>query len=367
MSLNPLVGHDAAIRQLGTAWASGRLPQALLIEGPSGSGRQRVGLWLAQLMFCESAKEKGALGTAPCGTCRGCRLVAELSHPDFHWIVPVPRPKGGSDQDKQVDEVAEALGEVMAERRKQPLYGPPDGLAIHGVATVRLIQRRAALRSVEGGPRVFLIGHAERLVPQESSPEAANALLKLLEEPPPGCWFILTAAEARRLLPTIRSRVVPQRLSRVPDAAVRSFGREVLGLEGKALDTMVRTAEGAIGRVVGEVTGAGKAADLAASWLAAAGAGPLERAERALKQGTWAARGEFTEALSATEELLRDRARDATSDARRREAVEAMGHVAAAREAAQGNVNPQLLLANLLEQLVGAAGNRGAGSRGMDD
>ena len=52
--------------------------------------------------------------------------------------------------------------------------------------SVRLLQRRAALTSVEGGWRVFIVGEADRLVPQESSPEAANALLKLLEEPPAG-------------------------------------------------------------------------------------------------------------------------------------------------------------------------------------
>lgn len=354
MSLIPLFGHEAAIKQLGGAWAGGRLPQALLIEGPAGSGRQRVGIWLAQLMFCEQAKKAGTAGSEPCGTCRGCRLVAELSHPDFHWIVPVARPKG-SDPDKQVDEVAEALGDVMAERRKQPSYGPPDGLAIHGVATVRLIQRRAALKSVEGGPMVFLVGHAERLVPQESSPEAANALLKLLEEPPPGCWFILTATEARRLLPTIRSRVVPIRLGRLPDAVVRKFGQQVMELEGKGLDAVVRTAEGAIGRAMALAGGEGKAGELAASWLAAAEAGLVDQAERALKQGPWAARGEFTDALSAAEGLLRDRALRATSDARRRDAAGALAHVAAVKEAAQGNVNPQLLLADLLGQLAGMA------------
>ena len=57
------------------------------------------------------------------------------------------------------------------------------------MASVRLLHQRAALTSVEGGRRVFIIGDAERLVPQESSQEAANALLKLLEEPPAGSLF----------------------------------------------------------------------------------------------------------------------------------------------------------------------------------
>ena len=131
----------------------------------------------------------------------------------MHWIVPIVRPKA-TDADKQVDEAAELIGEIIAERRKNPLYGSLDGMASHPLATVRLIQRRAALKSVEGGPTVFIIGHAERLVPQESSPDAANALLKLLEEPPANTWFILTATDKGRLLPTIQSRCRRLRLLR---------------------------------------------------------------------------------------------------------------------------------------------------------
>ena len=108
-----------------------------------------------------------------------------LAHADLHWFVPIPRPKA-ADPDKAVEEAAQALAEVMEERRTQPLYGPPDGMASHSMASVRLLHRQAALTAVEGGRRVFILGDAERLVPQESSQEAANALLKLLEEPPVG-------------------------------------------------------------------------------------------------------------------------------------------------------------------------------------
>ena len=114
----------------------------------------------------------------------------------------------------------------MEERRKQPLYTPADGMASHSIAIVRLLQRRASLTSVEGGRRVFIIGEADRLVPQESSPEAANAMLKLLEEPPPGALFVLTTLDPRRVLPTIRSRAAPIRLNRLADDEVRSFLRQ---------------------------------------------------------------------------------------------------------------------------------------------
>ncbi|HEX9180987.1 MAG TPA: hypothetical protein VF859_11370, partial [Burkholderiales bacterium] len=155
--MHPLAGHEEARRRLGGARQTGRLPQTLLLEGAEGVGKQRLALWLAQLLFCE------ARGAEPCGTCRACRLVAELSHPDLHWFVPIVRPKA-ADPDKAVEEAAELLGQAMEERRKQPLHGPPEGMASHGMASVRLLQRKASLTAVEGGPRVFVIGHAERLI-----------------------------------------------------------------------------------------------------------------------------------------------------------------------------------------------------------
>ena len=339
---------------------AGRMPQVLLFEGAEGIGRQRVALWLAQLLFCERKDSE------PCGTCRPCRLVKELGHADLHWIVPVLRPKA-TDVDKQVDEAAELIGEIIAERRKNPLYGSLDGMASHPLATVRLIQRRAALKSVEGGPTVFIIGHAERLVPQESSQDAANALLKLLEEPPANTWFILTATDAGRLLPTIQSRVVPVRLARVPDAEVREFLAAEFkpALSGAALDDKVRLAEGSIGAAISASDAGAKAFSAAADLIDVALQGSVPRAERVLKQGPFAARGDFSAMLDALEQTLGDAARAATGLSPRRalpgalksprpvsRLLVAQQRVAEAREAAQGNVNPQLLVAVLTEDLA---------------
>ncbi len=338
------------------------MPQVLLFEGAEGIGRQRVALWLAQLLFCERKDPE------PCGTCRPCRLVKELGHADLHWIVPVLRPKA-TDVDKQVDEAAELIGEIIAERRKNPLYGSLDGMASHPLATVRLIQRRAALKSVEGGPTVFIIGHAERLVPQESSQDAANALLKLLEEPPANTWFILTATDAGRLLPTVQSRVVPVRLARVPDAEVREFLAAEFkpALSGAALDDKVRLAEGSIGAAISASDAGAKAFSAAADLIDVALQGSVPRAERVLKQGPFAARGDFSAMLDALEQTLGDAARAATGLSPRRalpaalksprpvsRLLVAQQRVAEAREAAQGNVNPQLLVAVLTEDLAKA-------------
>lgn len=351
-----MVGHEQARTRLRDAVLKERLPQAILIEGQAGSGRQHLALWLAQLLFCEQ-RGKAA---APCGTCRGCRLVAELSHPDVHWMIPVPRPKAG-DTDKQVEEVAAAIGEVVAERRATALYQPPDGMSIHGVASARWLQRRAAMKAVESGPKVFIIGDAERLVGQEGADFAANVLLKLLEEPPPGSYLILTAQEGAALLPTIRSRVVALRIGRLPDDDVRKFLKEHLGLSGAALEAKVRTAAGVIGRAVG--SGDDKAVVAARAVMDAVASGRVAAAERLLKQPAWSARGEFTELVDALEIEIGQRTRDAAAGGADDEDLERLvailGRIAETRNLAQGNVNPQLLLGVLLAEL----GRAGLGAR----
>src|SRR5688572_9136432 len=212
MPLPPLIGHEGIQTRLAGAHASGKLPQALLLTGPRGVGKQRLALWLAQLIQCD------APGQEPCGECRSCRLVQTLQHPDVHWFVPVELSKrggsGGSDADKQIDLVAEALAEEMAARREQPLYPPVVGLASHPVAAVRLLLRRLALTPAMGQRKVFIVGDAERLIPQLGTEVAANALLKALEEPPADSVIILTAADPNALLPTVLSRVVLVRVAR---------------------------------------------------------------------------------------------------------------------------------------------------------
>ena len=363
MPMHPLVGHWEARRLLSRAFQGGRLSQALVLTGAAGVGKQRLGLWLAQLVLC------AAPGEEPCGRCAGCRAVEGLAHPDLHWFVPIPRPKA-TDRERQVEEAAESLADLLEERRANSLYPPPEAMAIHGLASVRLLQRRAMLTSVMGGRKVFLIGDADRLVPQEASQEAANALLKLLEEPPADSLFVLTTVDARRLLPTIRSRAVPLRLGRLTDEEVAEVLRGWLHppLGEETLRERVALAGGSVGAALAVDDEIGAAYDAAREMIEAALAGRAgmpARMEQALRQTPWAARGEFTAMLDALADTLTDAARAALGEAPRRPLPEALRNrrdaaalvralerVAGAREAAAGNVNPQILLATLGEDLA---------------
>lgn len=338
MPLAPLVGHEGLRSLLADAAAVGRLPQALLFAGPRGVGKQRLALWLAQLLACDRAETPR---TEACGACRPCRQVLSLQHPDVHWFVPLEPGKKGADADKQIDLVAEALAEEMEARREQPLYDPweaASGLAIHSIAAVRLLLRRVALTPVAGGRKIFIIGDAERLVPQHGTEDAANALLKVLEEPPADTILILTASDPNALLPTILSRVVLVRVARLADSVIASYVQQVSALTGKPeLSQRVSAAEGCIGKLFA---------------TAAARSGNLAQADRflvsplgfALSQVPFQARGGFTEMLDALAGRLRAEAR-AGGDTEK--LVEAIARVMDARELAQGNVNPQLLAAVL--------------------
>jgi DNA polymerase-3 subunit delta' len=354
MSLPPLYGHEGLLTRLEAALASGRFPQALLFIGPPGAGKQRLALWVAQALLCERAPG------APCGTCPDCRQVLELAHPDLHWFVPIPRPKAG-DPAKQMDEARDLLGEAIAERRSGRPYRRPDGLASHSLASVRVLQRVVGMTPFRGQRKVIVLGDAERLVVQDASPEAANALLKVLEEPPADTTLILTAAEPQALLPTIRSRLVPVRIGPVGDEVVRRFLTHEVhpAPAGGALERRVTLAEGLIGRALWmEDDGSDTAETAAQSFLTAVRSGPERWTPLVLAQAPWGARGGYGAMLDALAMTLRESLAAGVAQPDRSDLVRhlaALRRVDAARAELGSNVNPQLALAVLAHDLADLA------------
>ena len=350
MALRPIYGHEQLLARLERALAAFRFPQSTLLVGPAGVGKQRIGLWIAQGLLCERGPGR------PCEECASCRQVAGLNHPDLHWFVPILRPKGGN-PDQQVEEAEELLAEAMAYRRANPLYGGPDPMASHPLASIRLLLRRGALRPCQGQRKVIVLANAERLVVQEASQEAANALLKVLEEPPPGTYMILTAREAQVLLPTIRSRLVPVRVGAVGDEAVRRFLEAEMAPPpgGAVLERLVVLAEGAIGRALAAGL---KRKQEDEAWAVDGLARAIREGARgwaalALKQPPWSARGEFTAGLDALAMRLRAQAAKAAREQPDRlpRWLAALEAVERTREEALGNANPQLALAVLAQEL----------------
>ena len=352
MPIVPLYGHQQLRERLLAALAGGRLPASLLLHGPAGVGKQRLALWLASALLCES-------GEGSCGRCQACRYSAELAHPDLHWIFPRPRLK---DADASHEDVRQDYAEAIAERvAAGGLYPRPSGSEGIFVNAVRAIVHRAGISPALGKRKVFVVGDAERMVPQEGSDMAANAFLKLLEEPPADTTILVTSSEPGALLPTIRSRVVSLRVGTLPDEDMASFLADAAvarALEGESLpkETAARLAiaAGAPGALLGgaernaATTGARKILDAAES-------GDRAAALRvAFAQGASGARGRFTDTLDALAILLheRTRARLSRGDERAAErSARAIDAVERARELAGGNVSPNLVTAGLFRSL----------------
>jgi DNA polymerase III subunit delta' len=350
MPFLPLIGHDALRDRLGDQVARGALPASLLLQGPPGIGKQRLALWLGQRLLCEA-------DNAPCGVCQHCKYVLQGVHPDLRWYFPRPRLKDSSDV--ALEDVARDYAEAVSERAEaHGLYTRADGSQGIYVYTARLIVQQAVSTPAMARRKVFVVGDAERMVPQTSSQEAANAFLKLLEEPPADTTIILTSSEAGSLLPTIRSRVVSVRVPPLTDSAVRAFlaQPEAAAAAGKGAttDELVLLAHGAPGALFG-AEGSGVALERARKLLDAARRGREQALRAAFVQGSSKARGQFTDVLDAMTVLLHERSRDAAQrgdGAGAAAAARAVRFVEEAKRAAEGNAIPQLVSARLLDQLA---------------
>lgn len=350
MRIAPLYGHEEIRERLLQHAVAGTLPASILLHGPKGVGKQRLALWLAQAILCTSE-------SPPCGECQGCRYALALAHPDVRWYFPRPRLK---DADPALQDVREDYADAIRDRLESGgLYEPPSGSEAIYVATVRAIVQEAAMSPAMGSRKVFVIGDAERMVPQEGTEQAANAFLKLLEEPLPDTTLVLTSSEPGQLLPTIRSRTVAVRVPRISDDAVRKFladpqVKQALESSKESDAERVRAAAGAPGRLFGSEARS-IAMTAARRLLDAASSGIGSRIHAAsLSVAIAGARGAFTETLDSLLFLLGERMREALHAKDSRQAAlasRAATLVERAREQARGNVNPQLITSRLLREI----------------
>ncbi len=169
------IGHEKAVNSLRRGMQECRLSHAYLLVGPSNVGKMTLALDLARMVNCLENEK-------PCGECSQCRRIEEGFHADVR-IVGLEPQKTGDGRSR---------------------------VAI-GIDQVRDIQRDASLKPYEGRHRVFVFDGAEHL-----SEEAANSLLKILEEPPEQVIIVLLASDSARLLPTILSRCQKLELKLLP-------------------------------------------------------------------------------------------------------------------------------------------------------
>ncbi len=205
--LSRIIGQDHAKRLMASAIRNDRLAHAYLFAGQEGWGAEEFALELARVMLC---KEPGDF--EPCGHCASCRKIMHFQHPDVHYAFPVMKSTDEADIRALLDSKAEVLYSPVAVTGGSIHIGDPDHpekMSIRGLA------REVSLRSYEGNRKIFILTHVENM-----NDEAANALLKVLEEPPAHAFFLLTSSQPQALLPTIMSRCQVIRLTRPRDADI---------------------------------------------------------------------------------------------------------------------------------------------------
>lgn len=214
-----LIGNERVKKLLARILEAGRLPGALLFTGEEGIGKKLFALEIAKALNCRSPN-----GAEGCGTCPSCVRTSRLNYP-------------------QSNDSDDWKGIIWTDHPDVGLVNAPKRLLL--VEQMRQIEREANFRPYEGKARVFIIEDADKL-----NDPSANALLKVLEEPPHTTHIVLLTSRPAMLLPTIRSRC--QMIRFAPLAAEEIEGHLVKNkLAGPAEARIsARVARGSLGRAL---------------------------------------------------------------------------------------------------------------------
>ena len=217
MFFKDIVGQQEVIERLVKDAQRGTVPHALLFCGPEGTGKLQTAIAFSRYLLC---RDKGSAAES-CGTCPACVKMDKLVHPDLHFVFPViNKSKSAGSSTISDDEIATWRDTVL----EQHYFGFEEWLqAIDAdnkqarifVTESESILNKLSLKSVEGGYKIMIIWHAEKM-----NQECANALLKLLEEPPAGTIFILTTDTPEQMLETILSRTQRIDFKRIPEQII---------------------------------------------------------------------------------------------------------------------------------------------------
>ncbi|MCS7149343.1 MAG: DNA polymerase III subunit delta' [Caldimicrobium sp.] len=197
-NLSEIIGQEPATKLLKASLHSRRLAHSYLFSGPPGVGKKTTARALLYHLFCHISSDN------PCGGCLACKKIERDIHPDIKFLHPEKK-------DIRID-------------------------------SIREVERFLRFRPTEGNYRVVIISQAERL-----NPEAGNALLKSLEEPPLYSLFVLITEKTYQMLPTILSRCQIVRFNPIPTDLIKEHLKRRLLCEESVADSVAEISSGSLG------------------------------------------------------------------------------------------------------------------------
>ncbi len=202
MKFDEIIGNDALKRTLVSMADSGRVPHAMLLYENDGCGAVALAVAFLQYLNCRQRADG-----EPCGECPSCRQMSKLIHPDVHFVFPVNKSSKVSDDKPTSDSFLTYWRQLVLDNpyfREEDLQ---EALGIEGkkgeiaLLEAKSIISKMSLTAVEDGYKAVLC-----YLPEKMNADAANRLLKIIEEPPLQTQFLLITHHSERVLRTISSR-----------------------------------------------------------------------------------------------------------------------------------------------------------------
>jgi DNA polymerase-3 subunit delta' len=241
MQLKEIIGQKKAKESFLKMVRDGRVPHALLLKGRPGIGKLAFANAIAQFVNCEDPGEDDS-----CGKCSSCSKIRKGIHPDVKFIFPIISNKIEGKNPVSDDYFPKFREHFFA----NPYYGFNNWLSeMQGenkqvgirINEIRELKRKITLKAFEAQYKVVIVWNAEKI-----NTEAANAMLKLLEEPPEKTIIIMTVSDASALLTTINSRCQRIQMHRVDDGTMAAYLHQAHGMsEDRALQ-VAQLADGSV-------------------------------------------------------------------------------------------------------------------------
>jgi DNA polymerase-3 subunit delta' len=233
MLIQNIAGQKESLSFLLSLAGKERLPHALLLLGPEGSGKLAIALVLAQYMLCEDPSEDG-----PCYECSSCHKSQKYIHPDLHFVFPVVGTNVTSDQFLNQWRTALEDNPYMNVNQWLQLIGAENKQGnINKQECSRIIQK-LSLKTYESSKKIMIIWLPEYLAKE------GNRLLKIIEEPPEGTHFILVAENQELILNTILSRCQLVRINPLSDEEIEAGIRARFPERAEEAPAVARLAHG---------------------------------------------------------------------------------------------------------------------------